>query len=136
MNGKDVIEQAIQLSRSKTKMFVGWSDIAAISFIYRFMERKHACFVHDGSKCVGFGMIRYLDSVEESEDPLFQRDAGKIVWVDVVVADTREAFRELLLAMKYAMQNDGCNADLIAGNRNGTVFKCSISKLVSFLKAD
>lgn len=116
--------EAAKLLREHWPTCSTWNDEQILNWIGIFNAKKLIGIVkNEEGKCVGVGAVRFLNSIEESEDLNNNFPDGHIAWIEIAIGTEPCAVQTLWLAM---MRLCSKNVTKLGGFRKG------ISRLYDF----
>lgn len=92
--------EAAKLLREHWPTCSKWTDEQILNWIGIFNAKKLIGIVkNDEGKCVGVGAVRFLNSIEESEDLNNNFPDGHIAWIEIAIGTEPYAVQTLWMAM-------------------------------------
>ena len=109
--------EAAKLLREHWPTCTSWTEDQILNWIGIFSSKKLFGIVkNDEGKCVGVGAVRFLNSIEESEDLNNNFPEGHIAWIEIAIGTEPYAVQTLWLAM---MRLCSKNVTKLGGLRKG-----------------
>jgi len=130
--------EAAKLLREHWPTCSSWTEDQILNWIGIFNAKKLIGTVkNEEGKCVGVGAVRFLNSIEESEDLNNNFPDGHIAWIEIAIGTEPHAVQTLWLAM---MRLCSKNVTKLGGFRKGInrlydfdrYFKLLMNKRISY----